>query len=206
MSQEIRVKIKKASVVLTLLLTIPFLIITIARFSDSREGVIGQILIYGGQQIQNFNDGFNINTPISYGRSSFSKFISIFDFLGIMIPKGQSNENIRLYYIAEGVQPWVFKTFVGSFLSDFGKNGTIIFLLFLSLFTKLSLHRVYNNNEFHLSNLIFFILIVQIVLFGVFYFRQADSNYYIIVVLILSLLFKIKISNSKSIIIYKHEF
>jgi oligosaccharide repeat unit polymerase len=204
-SSAIQKKIKQYAIISLSILIIPFMAITIARFAKSTGGISWQLISYAGQQIQNFNDAFNINAPLTYGRGAFKEFIAFFDFIGLDITKGPSKDVRWSYYLEKGVQPWVFRTFIGSLMSDFGKFGTIVFLMLFYSITLRSLKRLSKTGIFNLSNLVLFMFLYQVVLFGIFYFRLADSNFYIITIFLLYILLKLSNCKEKSILINKIE-
>ncbi len=192
LAKPLRKKIIRRFLLLTAILLIPFFIISDARFSESEYGTIKEIVNYSGQQIKNFNDIYQLNPPITFGRRAFPLFANWLSALGLINnqEKGFFDSEVFLYEI--GMLPSVFKTYIGSFLMDFGKCGTLIILICLAYITRNIIHRVNVTNAIKFSNLVIFILLYQLVLWGVFYNRLYAANLYIICMLLLSVMFKIK--------------
>ena len=84
---------------------------------------------------------------------------------------------------------------------DFGKVGTILFLVIFYFVVKINLRRVSSEGTFSFSALILFILFYQMVLWGVFYFRLYSMNLYIIIMIFFALLFKLLSNTSQEVII-----
>ena len=61
----------------------------------------------------------------------------------------------------------------------------------MSLITRKTLKKVSATGIFDFSNLVLFILLYQIVYWGVFYFRQYSANYYMIFMILLFIMFKV---------------
>jgi hypothetical protein len=169
---------------------IPFIIISISRFSESKEGTGWNIIRYAGMQINMFNDYYEINAPNTYGRTNFPVFIKMIESTGIKIKSGPEENERFSYYLEEGVKPWEFATFISSIMVDFGKTGTLVFLMIVSLITRIIIKKVSKNGIFYFSDLIIFIILYQIVYWGIFYFRQYSTNYYIIFNILLFIMFK----------------
>ena len=172
------------------ILIVPFMIISIARFSAMAEGVGWKLLEYAGCQLKNFNDSFYVDPPLLYGRLAFPIFLDILETFGISFEKALVQDRFP-YYLSLGVDPWIFKTFIGDLLMDFGKIGTLLYLIFFSVLARFSLKKVSIEGTFTFSNLILFILLYQMILWGVFYFRFYSMNFYIIAVILIALSFKI---------------
>ena len=169
----------------------PFMMISISRFSESKEGVFYNMLHYAGMQIKTFNDHYTIDPPIQYGRGSFPVFIDFIEKVGFTVKESPEKKERINYYLDYGVEPWKFSTFIGSFMSNFGKIGTLIFLFVMSLLTRKIIKKIRKTGIFYFSNLLLFILLYQVVYWGVFYFRMLSTNYYILAVILLSIMFKV---------------
>jgi len=172
-------------------LLIPFILISISRFSESNEGTGWSILNYGGMQIGTFNDYYSIDAPLTYGRTCFPVFVKFGESLGFEIKQGPEELERFSYYLYEGVMPWLFSTFIGSIMADFGKIVTLAFLCLMSLITRKTLKKISATGIFDFSNLVLFILLYQIVYWGVFYFRQYSANFYMIFMILLFIMFKV---------------
>lgn len=179
-NNQIKKIIKKAFVIVVVLGIIPFIIISVQRFSNLESNLIWQIINYSGQQIGNFNDRYLINAPIDYGRNSFPEFIAVAEKLGIHIPDKFDKSEIQSYYLEYNVHPAVFATFIGSFLNNFGKYGTILIIIINSIIIKKIVKKISGNMHTMLSDIVLFTLFSQIILWGVFYFRQYSANWYLV--------------------------
>jgi oligosaccharide repeat unit polymerase len=203
LAKDIRKLIKKRLMVVFILLLIPFMIISIARFSASPKGVYFEIVNYMGQQLINFSDKFDLDVPLQMGNHGFPEFANFFRFIGFDIPMKMDRADHHLYYLDYQVEPWTFSTFIGSYLVDFGKQGTIIFIALFSLVTYRLTKQSIRYNSFPISNFILFILLYQIVYFGVFYNRLSMANFYMLAVILIYVVLKLKHKNSKSLILYR---
>ena len=172
-------------------LLILFFLISVSRFSESRAGTGWNILNYGGMQIKAFNDYYRIVPPLGYGRTNFPVFVQILEFVGFEIKKAPEELERFSYYLDESVKPWLFGTFIVNMIIDFGKIGALAFLCLMSLITRKTLKKVSATGIFDFSNLVLFILLYQIVYWGVFYFRQYSANYYMIFMILLFIMFKV---------------
>lgn len=176
-----------------------FIWISYSRFSD--EGLIFSLFNYAGQQIFNFNDHYLVDDYVSktHGSANFAPLIS---FLS-----GVFGFNIDIFnkdawfddYLNAGVTPWVFATFIGSFYHDFGVLGAFLCCLIISL-VFFFLFRNIKRGFVLFSDLILFILFYQIVLLGVFYYRHYSAFFYILVMFIVFLFFKLSGASSKIVI------
>lgn len=200
---DIKKTIKKQVLVFALIMTIPFILMTFSRFAESPLGVYFEIINYMGQQLINFNDQFSIHAPLQMGNANFPEFANFFRFIGFDIPMRTGSDELNSYFLAYDVKPWTFSTFIGSYKADFGKIGTIAIVIFQFFFTYQLTKRSVRHNSFPISNYILFILFYQIVYFGVFYFRLYSANFYIIAMVLIYLILKIKYANKKSIILDK---
>jgi len=181
--REIKKYLRLPMFSILILMLIIFLHITKARFGSSLADISGAILSYMGQQVKNFSDRYSINPPLSHGRANFPLLMNMLDQLGIRIsftPKSM----INAYYFERGLQPWVFATFIGSFLSDFGKLGTILIITLGSIYMRWIINGR-SRKAWYLSDLLIILLYCQIVSWGVFYFRQYSDNLYLLCLLAL---------------------
>ena len=183
-------RIKLSFLLLVIVLSIPFLIITIARFGSSSIDISWAIINYMGQQVKNFNDTYQVDAPLEYGRSMLPAFINWIEYIGIEVPNNTSRIDIRSYYLYQGVGTNIFKTYLGELIINFGKYGTILSLMFFAFLTRKIIASTNRHSSWQISNLILFVLLYQVVLWGVFYFRLYSANYYIIGVILLFFLFK----------------
>jgi len=170
-------------------MAILFVYITKGRFGETLDEIVDAIVSYMGQQVSNFSDRYSINAPISYGRTNFPLFINIAEAIGIRVPYIAA-ETITAYYSSRGLYSYVFATFVGSFLSDFGKLGTISILLFISIYMTWIIN-VRARKVWYLSDLLLLLLYCQTISWGVFYFRLYSANSYLIVLMTILLILRV---------------
>lgn len=163
---------------------VPFLVISYARFGD---GMLYSIFYYVSHQLVTFNDYFSANLPIYYGDSGFSE-IKKYLGLDVYLERG----SLSYEYMQRGVIPWVWAYFIGSLLLDFGRLGTLCFLVLMSIFMFIVIlkktRRSAANKIIPLDALLVFFLYCQIGFMGVFYFKHAVMNNYVIALLLMSFL------------------
>jgi oligosaccharide repeat unit polymerase len=199
---KIRKQILNISIFLIIIISVPFILISTARFKDSSRGPYFEMLNYMGQQLINFNDQFNINPPLQLGSINFPVFTSFFRNIGFDIPMKMEQENFFYYFTTHQVLPNSFSTFVGSFNMDFGKIGTFLIIIPLCFVTYSVTKKSTYRNSFPISNYILFTLLFQNVYFGVFYFRLYALNFYIIAIILIFFVFKISQHRKKTIYIF----
>ncbi|MGB5118847.1 MAG: hypothetical protein WBO26_18135 [Providencia rettgeri] len=161
---------------------IVFLFISFARFKNL-DNVLNFMLIYLGQQPYIFAEIFNFELTPRLGASSFPL---IFDFIG-------DNYNSDTYLNELGSKvtlSWQFGTLLKEFYFDFGTIGNIVFLmLFFLLFSFFFVGKRANLNFF---KLFLFFAYTQVIIQGVFYFRQYNDvgNLYLISLILLALSYR----------------
>jgi hypothetical protein len=166
---------------------IPFVAITVSRFESSEAGVLVSVLQYGGVQVQQFNDHYLAYSEPQWGKINFPL---LYRLLPLPDPYFNKFEWFVLYY-EQGVVPYTFSTYIGTFVQDVGRWATPCLVLLIALVTRSSLRGVRTRGRIRLSQLFIFVLGTQVVLYGVFYFRQGMANSYVLAVLVLALLFKV---------------
>ncbi|WP_347841429.1 O-antigen polymerase [uncultured Draconibacterium sp.] len=172
------------------------LLITFSRF---RDAPFKSILSYFGQSFPNFCIAYNIDLPVATGKA-FPLFRSI-----IGLPETVNDSDLINKLNQEGTVSYIFGTFLKTFVFSFGKFGTwmigiIISILFVPYFKS-------RAKILSFSKLLVYLLFFQILSQGVFYFRQYNrvGNLLIIVYIILAVLFYLlsRISGSIKISIPK---
>lgn len=163
-------------------MAIPLLMITISRFANSDHGSAWSIVEYFGLQINTFSDYFSIDRPITFGAANFSM---IPDFLcnisGSPCVKWDNvKPDVFEIYLNQGVQPWLFATFVSDLAGDFGYVGTIILLIFYSLFCRKIACDSKKGKSMTMSRLLLVFFLFLIPFWGLFYFRYSIANFAII--------------------------
>jgi len=193
LNSDTRKKLIRSFSIAIIIALIPFLLITAARFSGDSPNVIMNMFSYGGQQIINFNDRYQVDAQITYGRGSFPIFIDALENIGFQIPNPKIDD-INAIYLDADIKPWTFGTYISSFNMNFGKLGTIVLLVILSSISRKLINKNVERGRFSLSDLILFTLLFQFVLWGVFYFRFYSANFYILGVIIIYLILKISVN------------
>ncbi len=201
LSLRLQKVIRRTFLLIVIIILVPFFIITIARFGESDLGIAWEMVSYIGQQVGNFNDAYQVNAHLTYGQQTFPLFTEWLSKLG-MLSLDETTIDLNKYHcLINGVPAWVFKTYIGSFLVDFGRWGTLLLLSISSIIGRNIIRNVNKKGSFSLSEIILFTLLYQNVLWGVFYFRFYSSNIYILAMVGLYLLFKL--SGSEEFILQK---
>lgn len=169
---------------LTLLVTLPvFVAITTARFGGKEDSIFLWVLIYLGEQVNNFSDYYQVYSE-GYSQGGALNFPLVMGVLGnLQLDRLAMND----LYLSEGVTPWRFATFIGSFLMDVGPYFTL--LLIFAYFFVVRINKV--TQPARLSALCVWVTIIQIPLFGVFYFRQYSSNFAVVFCLLVALVLRL---------------
>ena len=184
-----------------IVMSVPFAIITIARFFDVDQGAGWSFFEYFGAQIHNFSDYSSIERPITYGFSSFPVFVSTgCAILGLdCLSWSAIQDSVFHKYLSQGKAPWVFGTFVSDFVGDFGNIGALVIIVIFSLFCTKACTVTRHGNLFSLSRLLVIVLLFLIPYWGVFYFRFSIANGYFIVngifIIFVSLLQRLRLKN-----------
>lgn len=185
-------KIKKVGFILGVVMMIPFMMISVGRFSEN-FGVLNSIVSYFGQPFVNGTLYFGIdNPPVSPGNS----FPLFYEITGIRMPEGAGRWEMG------GTNSWVFGTFVESWYSSFGSYSALIFscivlgMLFFAIFNK-------RMKSLRFSKLFIYIVYFQVYAQGVFYFRQytRGGNLFILLCFFMALAFNILQKSGKPIVI-----
>lgn len=178
-------KLKRIAVIVIALISVPFAVITVARFGGRDEGVLWYIANYFYQQAENFNDQYIVNVPLQYGWFNFFDFVSFLDFFGLSYDSPMSAEVFTDYFRDKGVDPWKFAFWFGMILSDFGKFGTMLFLVIFTAISRKVLKRVRRTGIFIFSDYLLFVMLYQFAYYGLFYNRYLHTNSYLIFMLFL---------------------
>ena len=181
-ADDLNYKVKKLFIGFSLIFFVLFMFISFVRFGDF-ESVFEYINIYLGQQPFIFSEIFAINLTPNYGATNFPLFSSLF-FSGLTV-------NTYLRELGSNISlSWQFGTLLKDFYLDFGAIGLVIFI-FLSG-TILSLFFLEKKRNSNLFKLFLFFAYSQIIIQGVFYYRQYNEvgNLYIISLFILALLYR----------------
>lgn len=204
LSKNIRKRIFFFFIIVVSIASIPFVLISLSRFGAIKD-TVDSFISYSGQQVVNFNDRYIINAIPRRGASNFPFVVTLLESIGFRINPVFDNDLIYYSFFQKGAVPWVFSTFIGSFLSDFGKVGTIFVLFILFVLIRWSIMNPVKSGIFTFSRLILFTLLFQFVSWGVFYNRLAVLNFYTIVMVLISLVFYLSRLDTNCLWIYKYE-
>lgn len=183
--------VKRITAIFLPVVLAPLILISYARFAMHEEGVLLQMVNYGGQQIRVYNDHYQVNAPLQHGRAGFRVWVELLEVAGIDFGRDIEKKELFRYYSTIGLRANMFKTFIGGFVDDFGKLGALVALSIMAIITRISLQRMIQTGVFYFSNILFYLLSYQMVLWGVFYNRLSFLNYYMIFVLFLAFIFRL---------------
>lgn len=180
--------VKKAFIALGIM-SIPFFLITISRFSDT----IGT----GSSMVSYLGQGF-VNGPLFWGIEAKpvakgAGFPLYYEITGISRPVYPSGEMIGDW------ASWHFSTFVVSLYRSLDLEGLIIVAIVMYLLFIVVANNI--KSDINLGQLTFIMLYFQIIGEGVFYFKHSTrgGNLFIISTLILAVFFSLKCKNGKRI-------
>lgn len=176
---------------------IPFVAITLARFAvevgsaytGTSNSALLSIFDYSGSQFFDFSDQYRAEAPPMLGLVNFGQTLELVSHIAGSRFQALDRFDWFEYYTKAGAVPWRFSTFIGSWIQDFERMGTFLAVLILALLTRLSLHKVAATGELRFSNVLYFVLLSQIPLFGIFYYRQFSSVYAQIAIVLIALAF-----------------
>lgn len=160
------------------LMVIPFMMITISRFENWNHGIAWSITEYFGLQINTFSDYFNIDRPLTLGAANFSLFLKMLcEVTSSLCFKWEDiRPGVLEIYLNQGVQPWLFGTYISDFSGDFGYFGAFfLFVFFFCLCRKIA-YRPRSDKQMTMSRLLLIIFLFLIPYWGVFYFRYSIAN------------------------------
>lgn len=167
-----------------------FAAISIQRFGGEGGSVFMALLDYAGQQVLNFNNHYLVNPPVAYGAISFGPIVSLNTYVFGPDAVPFDKELWNQVFLDKGVAPWVFTTLIGSFMYDFGRVGGMGVIVILSCAVCFVLRDVKKSRTIKFSDLLMFILLFQIVSWGMFYYRQYSAFFYIVGLLMMVTFYK----------------
>ena len=178
-----RNKITLVGLLVTLIMLIPFGMITVSRFFDADQGAGWSFFEYFGAQIHNFSDYSSIDRPVTYGLQSFPMFVNGgCTVLGLNCPSWVDMKDIVFQqYLDQGKAPWLFGTFMSDFVGDFGNLGALVLISGFSLVCASVCSSRISGKVFSLARLLLILFLYLVPFWGVFYFRFSISNSYIVV-------------------------
>jgi hypothetical protein len=182
MPNPLRRRIVAAGAMLGMLMLIPFLTITLARFVDSDLGSAWSVLDYFGSQINTFSDYSSIDRPLTFGIMNFPMFVvPLCPVVGLVCDNWETlKEGVFALYLEQGKPPWLFGTFVSDFVGDFGYVGALLLVALLA-WTSHRLCRRRPGNPPTLVRLLLILFMFLVPYWGVFYFRFSIANGFIVV-------------------------
>ena len=170
-----------------------FWAITISRFGN-RAGFF--MYKYLGEPINNFNGIlFNNISGHTYGRAYFSLF---YRYLLGQMDFSTGNEKWALIFNSTGVRGDIFYTWVGGIIIEFGKIAPFVVAIILNRI----IHRMMSIKNYYYGDAIVLIFIINFFIRGVFLFptQNFEGNLMIIYTIVLYLLFRLRRSDSGSIV------
>lgn len=160
---EIQKILKKGAVVVVSILAVPMLAISAARFfltgSLSISEIVTPFVDYGGQAPHVFCQSFYIN----------SEDISGYDIKNM---SDFAKQSLGLYL------GWTFGTFVKSLVWSFGPWGGLAVAFVLNILSRITV--IMNNHKHDIWSFFLLVMLFQIPFWGVFYYRQAMNNMYLV--------------------------
>lgn len=157
---DIKKKLKSLFVKVAIVISIPFLAISISRFGESDTGTSGGLITYIGQPLYHWCMYHGMDNRYSMPGAGWPLY---YEITGKTMP-------VYSPWEADGTNSWVFGTFLKSWLSSIGMIGIIGIMLFMWILFILVFPRTRRYLSFH--SLFIYILFFEIIAEGVFYFLQ----------------------------------
>jgi len=168
-----------------------FLKLSTSRFTDSNyyygnenlNPVVLSLLDYGGQQLRNANDYYNMDIDHTYGLYNFPYIYR--SFIGSNQLK-KEKENVQWQIASNGKKHFYFAYYLKELWIDFGAIGTLIVCsLFVTVVSFLS-----KVKKLIPSSYLIYIVYTQFLLMGLFYnkFYFPSANAYVIFIVLLVLI------------------
>jgi len=127
LSPQIEKRIRRAGLVLLIMIVVPLFAITVSRFDNEQYGVKSSVLEYSGMASLNFNEYAFDNNGIRYGDRTFPMFKRMLGFDNVphnFFERRQKYPHLK-------IDDYVFIGFVGDFVLDYGPIlAFVIFVLF----------------------------------------------------------------------------
>ena len=178
-----RTRIVGIGVFVSVLLLVPFMAISIARFFEAERGGAWSFLEYFGAQIHHFSDYSSIDRPLTLGVLNFPMFIgAACSTAGLQCESWPAiRDFIFSLYLAQDIEPWLFGTFVSDFVADFGNLGAFVLVCGLALLSHRLCTGYRPQGRMTLARLLLILFLFLIPFWGVFYFRFSIANGFIVV-------------------------
>lgn len=167
LSKRQRRHIKVGLIVLLSVVCCGFLFISFTRFGDEMTEFI---ISYGGQQLGNFCDAWSIDiTPYSIIPKTSETVAR--NLLGIKLQRG--NAEMLLTSLCKSEEYNVFGYFVKEFIWSIGRSGTLFLSYFFYVFAVVIRTGLCKYKD--VWSFLILILLFQVPLHGMFYYRQLLS-------------------------------
>jgi hypothetical protein len=171
-----RIVIRYLIIFIGLIFTTIFITISVYRFgkpailNSYQYGTVGSIINYLGQQPRNFTESFNSDV-----RVNGSLLDGTYRILGKKFGHiWEDDHELRLFQAGLMSQYNVFGYFVKELIFDYGKSLTIVISGIFSFLIYIVRHKLFTRRWNF--DLIIIIMIYQIPLNGIFYYRQMVGN------------------------------
>lgn len=191
LSAKIKKKFHRIFLIFGILFLFLFLKLSTSRFTDSNyyygnenlNPVVLSLLDYGGQQLRNANDYYNMDIDHTYGLYNFPYIYR--SFIGSNQLK-KEKENVQWQIASNGKKHFYFAYYLKELWIDFGAIGTLIVCsLFVTAVSFLS-----KVKKLIPSSYLIYIVYTQFLLMGLFYnkFYFPSANAYVIFIVLLVLI------------------
>ena len=169
-------------IVLGIIIILPLIYITISRFKDFEDGRSYGLLHYFGVQIVNFSDYCSMDRPVTLGALCFP---FIFDNVHPLIYDNykfwdESRQILVWDSLSKGKEPWMFGTFLSDFTLDFTLGGALVISILLSALCAITCSQRFVKSPSTIPRFLLIVLLFQIPYWGIFYFRFAGVNSYLL--------------------------
>ena len=192
-SQQLKKIIKKVFIVMSIIITIPFMAMTISRFGEREGGTIGGMLSYIAQAPLNFNNNALNNGGIRFGDRTINLFKQ---FAGLNPPA--SINDVRFKYSHHKMNDSIFSTYVGDFVLDYGPLAAVVIFILLS-FIFFRIIRIRRKTiSFQSLIIIYFIACVAMQGGMYLFYYSFQQNLQILAFMFIYVLFYIDSNNQKS--------
>lgn len=192
-SQQLKYTIKKIFIVMAIVISIPFMAMTISRFGEKEGGTAGGMLSYVAQAPLNFNNHVLDNGGIRNGDRTINLFKQ---FAGMNPP--EDIDEVRYKYSNHKIDDSVFSTYVGDFVLDFGPlAAVVIFIILSSIFYRIIRIRR-KTISFHSLLIVFFVACISMQGGMYLFYYSFMQNLQILAFVFIYVLFYIDSKNQKS--------
>lgn len=186
LSNEIRKKIFTAAVAVFIPFFLMFYTISVLRFGDQIDVLVFELVRYFGESTLNFSSLlFDYQQHNLWGASSFPQF------LGLSLSEVRS-----LIDGLVGVNGYLFYSFIGNFIMDFGKIITFVFAGVVCLCSLLVRPFVIENGKISLSSVVLCHMWANLCFQGIFFFTYVLNKNALLLTVLFYVLLKFRIKNN----------